>query len=121
MVHLADTREAAWRNAAGHIHEILTTYNHKLREAGVPAPPGGFFGIDPLPAAAQLAHAPGLHFYGAPMIVGTPEDAIRELERSAAAAPVTHQIMWMQIGGLDPRLTEHSRRLLAHEVAPHFA
>ncbi|MGD9603479.1 MAG: LLM class flavin-dependent oxidoreductase [Gammaproteobacteria bacterium] len=121
MVHIARTREQAWQAAAPHVHEILTTYNRKLREAGIPAPPGGFFGVDPLPPPAALAEAAGLHFYGAPMIIGTPEDAIRELERSAAAAPVTHQIMWMQIGGLDPRLTEDSMRLFAAEVAPRFA
>ena len=120
MVHLAETREQAWRNVDVHIHEILSTYNHKLREAGVPSPPGGFFGIDPLPPAAELANTQGLHFYGAPMIVGTPEDAVRELQESAAAAAVTHQIMWMQIGGLDPRLTEHSMQLFADKVMPHF-
>lgn len=120
MVHIAETREQAWQNAARHIHEILDTYNRKLGEAGVPAPPGGFFGVDPLPAPEQLADAKDLHFYGAPMIVGTPEDAIRELESSAAASSVTHQIMWMQIGGLDPRLTEHSMRLFAREVMPRF-
>jgi len=121
LVHIADTREQAWFNAREHIHEILSTYNHKLQEGGVPAPPGGFFGIDPLPSPDQLANAKDLHFYGAPLIVGTPEDAIRELERSAQAAPVSHQIMWMQIGGLDPRLTEHSMRLFADKVMPHFA
>ncbi len=87
----------------------------------MPAPPGGFFGFDPLPPPEALVEAKDLHFYGAPMIVGTPEDAIRELERSAAAAPVTHQVLWMQIGGMDPRLTEHSMRLFAREVIPHFS
>ncbi|MFT4563840.1 MAG: alkanesulfonate monooxygenase SsuD [Gammaproteobacteria bacterium] len=120
MVHIADTREQAWHNAHEHIFEILNTYNYKLKEAGIPVPPDGFFGIDPVPQAKDLANAKGLHFYGAPLIVGTPEDAIRELERSAADAPVTHQIMWMQIGGMDPRLTEHSMRLFAEKVAPHF-
>jgi alkanesulfonate monooxygenase SsuD/methylene tetrahydromethanopterin reductase-like flavin-dependent oxidoreductase (luciferase family) len=121
MVHIADTREQAWHHAAAHIHEILTTYNRKLREAGVPAPPGGFFGIDPLPEPGALADAKDLHFYGAPMIVGTPDDAIRELERSQRACRVTHQIMWMQIGGLDPRLTEHSMRLFSEHVMPRFS
>lgn len=120
MVHIAETREAAWRNAAVHIHEILATYNRKLREGGVPAPPGGFFGVDPLPGPEELYDAKELHFYGSPMMVGTPEDAIAELERSARVSGATHQIMWMQIGGLDPRLTEHSMRLFAHEVMPHF-
>lgn len=120
MVHLADTREQAWRNASVHIHEILSTYNRKLAEAGVPAPPGGFFGVDPLPSAANLSAAENLHFYGAPMIVGTPDDAINELKRSAATAPVTHQIMWMQIGGLERQFTEHSMRLFAEKVMPQF-
>ncbi len=120
MAHVAETREQAWQNAAVHIHEILTTYLRKLNEAGVPAPPGGFFGPDPLPAPEELAEAKDLHFYGAPMIVGTPDDAIRELERSATASSVTHQVLWMQIGGMDPRLTEHSMRLFARHVIPHF-
>jgi len=28
--------------------------------------------------------------------------------------------MWMQIGGMDPRRAEHSMRLFAKEVIPHF-
>lgn len=120
MVHIAETREQAWRKASLHIHEILSTYTRKLAEARVPSPPGGFFGVDPLPSPDKLAESGDLHFYGAPMIVGTPDDAIRELERSAEASSVTHQIMWMQIGGMDPRLTEHSMRLFAEEVMPHF-
>jgi hypothetical protein len=28
--------------------------------------------------------------------------------------------MWMQIGGIDPRRAEHSMRLFAKEVIPHF-
>jgi alkanesulfonate monooxygenase SsuD/methylene tetrahydromethanopterin reductase-like flavin-dependent oxidoreductase (luciferase family) len=120
IAHIAETREQAWQNAAVHIHEILGTYLHKLSEAGVPAPPQGFFGVDPLPPPGALAEAKDLHFYGAPMIVGTPEDAIRELERSAAVSSVTHQILWMQLGGMDPRLTEHSMRLFAQNVIPRF-
>ena len=121
MVHLAESREQAWQNAAVHIHDILSTYLRKLDEANVPPPPGGFFGFDPLPEPEKLMEANGLHFYGAPMIVGTPEDAIREIETSAAASSVTHQIMWMQIGGMDPRLTEHSMRLFSENVIPHFS
>jgi hypothetical protein len=28
--------------------------------------------------------------------------------------------MWMQIGGIDPRRAEHSMKLFAKEVMPHF-
>ncbi len=71
--------------------------------------------------AEELGTAQGLHFFGAPPIIGTPEDAIQEITRSQQEAGVTHLVMWMQIGGIDPRRAEHSMRLFAKEVMPHFA
>ena len=67
-----------------------------------------------------MSTTPGLHFFGAPLIVGTPDDAIQEIEQSQTESGVTHLVMWMQIGGMDPRLTAHSMQLFAKEVIPHF-
>jgi len=120
MVYVADTRERAWEEAAPHVHHQMTVYSRKLGEAGDIKWQGGYFGVDPLPAPEGLRTAPGLHFFGAPLIIGTPEDAVMEITRSRAETGVTHLVMWMQIGGLDPRLTEHSMRLFAKEVMPHF-
>ena len=120
MVHLADTRERAWQESAPHIHHQMSVYTHKLSEAGDFAFSGGYFGVEPLPPPADLPHAPGLHFFGAPLIVGTPDDAIKEIERSQAESEVSHLVMWMQIGGMDPRLTAHSMQLFGTEVIPHF-
>ncbi len=99
----------------------IIRFTQKLDEAGDFQIPGGYFGVEPLPPAEALDTAQGLHFFGAPPIIGTPEDAIREITRSQQEAGVTHLVMWMQIGGIDPRRAEHSMRLFATEVMPHFA
>jgi alkanesulfonate monooxygenase SsuD/methylene tetrahydromethanopterin reductase-like flavin-dependent oxidoreductase (luciferase family) len=99
----------------------MAVYTQKLDQAGDFQIPGGYFGVQPLPPAKELGTAQGLHFFGAPPIIGTPEDAIREITRSQQEAGVTHLVMWMQIGGIDPRRAEHSMRLFATEVMPHFA
>jgi probable F420-dependent oxidoreductase len=120
MVHIADTRERAWEEAAPHVHHQMAIYTKNLDDAGDFKWSGGYFGVDPLPPPEKLSTAQGLHFFGAPFIIGSPEDAISEIERSRAETGTTHLVMWMQIGGMDPRLTEHSIRLFAKEVMPHF-
>jgi alkanesulfonate monooxygenase SsuD/methylene tetrahydromethanopterin reductase-like flavin-dependent oxidoreductase (luciferase family) len=121
MVYIADTRERAWTEAAPHVHHQMSVYTKNLDDAGDFKWPGGYFGVDPLPPPEKLGEEKNLHFFGAPFIIGSPEDAIKEIERSHAETGVTHLVMWMQIGGMDPRLTEHSMRLFAKEVMPHFS
>ena len=120
LVYRSDTRERAWKECAPHVRHRMAVYTQKLDEAGDIQVPGGYFGVDPLPPAEELGQAPGLHFFGAPPIIGTPDDAIKEIARSQEEAGVTHLVMWMQIGGIDPRRAEHSMRLFAKEVMPHF-
>jgi alkanesulfonate monooxygenase SsuD/methylene tetrahydromethanopterin reductase-like flavin-dependent oxidoreductase (luciferase family) len=122
LVYLSDTRERAWEECAPHALHRMKVYTEKLNEAGDDRQvgTGGYFGVNPLPAPEGLRTAQGLHFFGAPLIVGTPEGAIQEITRSRDEAGVTHLVMWMQIGGIDPRRAEHSMRLFAREVIPHF-
>ena len=120
MVHIAETRERAWAEAAPHMHHQMSVYTKNLDDAGDFKWQGGYFGAHPLPPPEKLSTTPGLHFFGAPFIIGTPDEAITEIERSRAESGTTHLVMWMQIGGMDPRLTEHSMHLFAKEVIPHF-
>ena len=122
LVYLADTRERAWEECAPHVLHRMKVYTEKLNEAGDDRRAGtdGYFGVDPLPPPEGLRTAQGLQFFGAPLIIGTPEDAIQEITRSREEADVTHLVMWMQIGGIDLRRAEHSMRLFAKEVIPHF-
>lgn len=120
VVYVSDTRERAWEDCAPHIRHRLQVYTEKFDAAGDFKIPGGYFGVAPLPPPEGLRTAQELHFLGEPLIVGTPEDAINEIERSQRETGVTHLMMWMQIGGIDPRLAEHSMELFAKEVIPHF-
>jgi alkanesulfonate monooxygenase SsuD/methylene tetrahydromethanopterin reductase-like flavin-dependent oxidoreductase (luciferase family) len=122
LVYLSDTRERAWEECAPHALHRMKIYTDKLNEAGDDRQTGtgGYFGVHPLPPPEKLRTAQGLHFFGAPLIVGTPEDAIQEITRSREEAGITHLVMWMQIGGIDPRRAEYSMRLFAKEVISHF-
>lgn len=85
--HLARPREEAWRAAAEGVHHFLGYDTERRSEHadfnGLQAMPGGaFFGVDPLTPPAQSPRVDNLHLLGSPLVVGTPADAIRDLERS---------------------------------------
>lgn len=121
VVYISETRERAWEECAPHLRHRLQVYTEKFDAVGdFKVPDGGYFGVTPLPPPEGLRTAQGLHFLGEPVMIGTPEDAIKEIERSRRETGVTHLMMWMQIGGINPRRAEHSMELFANEVIPHF-
>ncbi len=122
--HLADTREEAWTQAEDAVHHFLEHYQARFSEhadfAGLKQALGGtFFGVDPVPPATELRHAPVLHFLGSPIVVGAPDAAIRDVER-ARSLGVTDMVIQMDIAGMEPRLVERSMQLFAREVLPRF-
>jgi alkanesulfonate monooxygenase SsuD/methylene tetrahydromethanopterin reductase-like flavin-dependent oxidoreductase (luciferase family) len=122
--HLAETREEAWRAAAPGIHHFLEYYTARFSEhedlAGLKEALGGtFFGVDPLPPPEALHEVEHLNFLGSPIVIGTAEDAIADVERSQKAG-VTHTVTQMDIAGMDPRLVSRSMRIFARDVIPHF-
>jgi len=73
----------------------------------------------PLPAEDDLDKLKQLHFLGSPFVVGTPDEAVKEIERIEKMG-VTHIVMQMQFGGMDPRFAEHSLRLFGEAVIGKF-
>jgi alkanesulfonate monooxygenase SsuD/methylene tetrahydromethanopterin reductase-like flavin-dependent oxidoreductase (luciferase family) len=124
MVYLADTEERAWKQFGPYVLDLLRNYQIELEKHGelkhFKNQPGGYFGVDPLPEAHELDKLKQLHFLNSPFIVGTPDVAIKEVQRIRQMG-VTHMNMQMQFGGMDPRLVEHSMRLFASEVMPNVA
>lgn len=124
FMHLAETREKAWAEAAPFVHHFLTYYDAQFSAHDdfieLKKLMGSWFGVDPIPPAAELVKADRIHFLNSPFIIGTPKQAITELEKIAALG-VTHPVIEMQIEGMDPRLTEHSMRLFARDVMPAFS
>jgi len=123
FMHLAESREQAWAEAAPFVHHFLTYYDAQFSAHGdfiaLKKLMGSWFGVDPIPPAAELVNAPRVHFLNSPFIIGTPDEAVEEL-RKIATLGVTHPVIEMQIEGMDPRLTEHSMRLFSSEVMPAF-
>ena len=73
-----------------------------------------------VPPIGQLRNAKDLSFFQAPLIIGTPDDAIAEIERYTAETRCTHLCMWMQMAGMPTEKARNSMALFAREVMPHF-
>ena len=67
-----------------------------------------------------MRHVRDLSFFQAPLIIGTPDEAIQEIERYRQETRVTHLVMCMQMAALAPRRVRRSTELFAKEVMPHF-
>lgn len=124
FMFVADTDAQAWQAAAPALVHFVHYYKTKFDEhddfAFFREQPGSYFGVDPLPESAdELDKIRQLNFLGAPFGVGTPDDAVTSVE-VAQGQGVTHLVLWMQLPGIDARHVEHSMRLFAKEVIPHF-
>jgi alkanesulfonate monooxygenase SsuD/methylene tetrahydromethanopterin reductase-like flavin-dependent oxidoreductase (luciferase family) len=123
FVHVAETREQAWKEAAPAVLCWLEYYKKQFDAhddmAFFRAQPGGYFGADPLPSPDDLQGMQKLHFLGSPFVIGDPDDAVGWMDQ-ARQNGVTHCVMSMQFGGMDPQLSEKSLRVFAKEVIPRY-
>jgi alkanesulfonate monooxygenase SsuD/methylene tetrahydromethanopterin reductase-like flavin-dependent oxidoreductase (luciferase family) len=123
QVHIAETREQAWKEAAPGIVSWVKYYKKELDLSGdlkfMANQPGGYFGVSPLPEASDLENVKKLTFFGTPFLVGDPDDAIAWVKRSEDKG-YTHAALGMQDCAKDPKLAEKSMRLFAQHVLPRF-
>jgi alkanesulfonate monooxygenase SsuD/methylene tetrahydromethanopterin reductase-like flavin-dependent oxidoreductase (luciferase family) len=125
ICHVAETHDDAWRAAGPGIQHFLKYYEARFSEhqdlRSLKDILGGtYFGVDPVPDDPQeLRQVENLSFLGSPIVIGTPEDAIKDVERSIEAG-VTHTVMQLDLAGMDRKLIERSMRLYASEVIPRF-
>jgi len=120
LVYVAPTRDQAWDDAQHHAHYMMSAYDKWLKEAADVAWFQETMSVSSMPSPEELRHTPNLSFFEAPLIIGTPDDAIAEIERYQRESRVTHLVMWMQLAGMDPKKAESCMRLFAEEVMPHF-
>lgn len=116
---VAESRTRAWEDYAPHVliqlEDYLKAYAGSSIHAGT-ANDGNLPSARALPALADAGEA---DFLGKPFAVGTPEDAAAAV-RAAQRLGITHYVIWMHIGGIDPSKAERSMRLFAEEVIPRF-
>jgi len=120
LFYIAPTRDQAWDDAQDHAHYMMEAYDRWLKEAADVKWFQETMSVSTMPSPAQLRDTPDLTFFEAPLVIGTPEDAITEIERYQESSRVTHLVMWMQLAGMDPRKTEACMKLFSEEVMPHF-
>ena len=119
-VYIAETREQAWDDCEKHLHYMMSLYDKRYKEADDMEWGSAVMSAPVIPPIGELRHAKGISFFNAPLIVGTPEDAIAELERYTAETRCTHLSLWMQMAGMPTAMARKSMALFAKEVMPHF-
>jgi len=118
LVHLAETREQAWKEAAPSLLAWLRYYKNQLDQSGdlknLREQPGGYFGVDPLPQPDDLESMQRLTFFGSPFLIGDAQDAIGWVKKWEERG-FTHMVLGMQ-SAIEPELAEKSIRLFAKHV-----
>src|SRR5262249_19580059 len=113
MVYVAETEDQAWQDTQDHIQSMMDYYGRILAEAGdVP-------GDDRMWTIDKPEEIRGSGF-GAAVMIGTPDQVARKLERFQREFRCTHFIMSTQLPGMDPRKGTRALELFAREVMPGF-
>ena len=120
-VYIAETREQAWDDAEEHLYYMMSMYDKRYKEADDLPWATETMSAPEVPPPGELRKTKDLSFFQAPLIVGTPDDAIQEIERYSAETRVTHLVMWMQLAGLPAAKARRSMELFAKHVIPHFS
>ena len=113
MVYVAETEERAWHDTQQHIHSMMQYYGRILGEANdVP----GDDRVWTIERPQDIRHSG----FGAAVMIGTPDQVAKKLERFRREFRCTHFVMATQFPGMDPAKGTRSLELFAKEVMPGF-
>lgn len=113
MVYCAQTEDQAWAECQHHLYHLFDFYAEILAEANDAE------GDDqplPITCAEDIRHSPLAEH----LMIGTPDQVARKLEKFCDTFRCTDFIMDSQFPGLDPALGTRSMELFAKEVMPAF-
>lgn len=113
MVYVAETEDRAWQDVEQHIFEMMRYYGEILGEAN-DAPGDDRMWTIERPEDIRRSG------FGRAVMIGTPEQVGRKLERFRREYRCTHFIMGTQLPGLDPAKGTRSLELFARELMPSF-
>lgn len=117
-VFVSTRREKAWDDAEDGVHHMLSCYGQWFTEAqDLPGDTAYGMGI---PRVGKLRESDTAQLFGEPLIIGTPDDAIRMIEDYQQRTRFTHLVMAMPLPGVDARKVQKSMELFAKEVMPYF-
>jgi alkanesulfonate monooxygenase SsuD/methylene tetrahydromethanopterin reductase-like flavin-dependent oxidoreductase (luciferase family) len=114
--YVARTREQAWEIAAQPLHYMATGYRQWTSEAW-----GGANPEQPaLPSVDEIASKQSMNFFGEPILVGTPEDVIAQIEDCRSQCRLTHLVCAMALPGMPVHQIRDGMELFGGKVIPHF-
>ena len=113
LVYLADTEDQAWEDCQDHLFSMMEFYGHILAEAN-DAP--GDKDVWQFTEPSELRHSA----FGEAVMIGTPDQVARKMERFKDEFQCTHFIMSTQLAGMDPKKSTRSLELFAKEIMPSF-
>jgi len=113
MVYLAESEDQAWEDTQEHIFEMMRYYGEILAEAN-DAPGDDRMWTISRPEEIRRSG------FGRAVMIGTPDQVGKKLERFRRDYSCTHFIMSTQLPGLDPRKATRSLELFARELMPAF-
>jgi alkanesulfonate monooxygenase SsuD/methylene tetrahydromethanopterin reductase-like flavin-dependent oxidoreductase (luciferase family) len=115
IVYVAPSRQQAWEIAAQPMHHMALWYWRWVTEAK-----GGPDQQSPIPSAEEMIQAQSFTFYGEDAIIGTPADAIEQIEDYRARGRLTHLVCALPMPGMAPHHIRDGMELFARDVIPHF-
>jgi probable F420-dependent oxidoreductase len=112
---VAPKREKAWDECEYALHYLLTRYGQWIAEANdVP----GDEQFTKIPPVGELRKANDAGMIGDGFMVGTPDDAIAQIEQIEKYA--SHLALGLALPGIEPKKIRASMKLFAEKVIPHF-
>lgn len=113
MVYVHESEDQAWADTQDHIFSMMEFYGQILAEAN-DAP-----GDDTMWKIKQAKEIRNSSF-GQAVMIGTPDQVAKKLERFKQEYRCTHFIMSTQLPGMDPQKATRSMELFAKELMPAF-
>ena len=117
-VYVAQTREEAWEIAARPLHHMAAGYVQWTAEAK--GEPHDQDVTSAMPTVEEMIRSQSFDFFGEKVIVGTPTDAIEQIEDYRSRVRLTHLVCALPLPGMTPLQIRSGMELLAREVIPHF-
>jgi probable F420-dependent oxidoreductase len=112
---IGTSRDKAWNECEFGLHYLLARYGQWIAEA---ADVRGDERFAEVPPVGKLRESASAGMIGDGVMVGTPDDAIAQVE--AINQYATHLALGMALPGIDPKKVRASMKLFADKVIPHF-
>ncbi len=117
-IYVAPSRRQAWEIAARPLHHMASGYVDWTAEAKGLAERGDL--VASIPTVEDMIRSQSFNFFGEEAIIGTPSDAIEQIEDYRSRGRLTDLVCALPLPGMTPQEIRAGMETFAREVIPHF-